>query len=1265
MWNARFRLRWYRRFDGMRQGVFGALLVLGLFSPAPDAWAVTYANVSYPFSWIDATGHNRLTGTSVPYKLNGGGGCGTNPPIIDDTISDLIPIGFTFNYGGVAYTNLRINTNGRIQFGNNAFCGSGTANVGPPQTYPYRYPDANPGASLRIYGADLDPTPQGTAGYTTNCVAGNCYLSYATIGTAPNRSFVVTWNNVPEWIGTSRAGGNFNLQIILQENGEFIYQYGVNVHGASGTAEIGWQVTTVDYAVPGFGLPTNNSAIKFYIPRPVAEYRMEQPAWNGTAGEVIDSSGNGRHGVRLGTTNTTDGRVCRGANIPADPAGAELATVNGVRTPVNMSTAVGGQGTITFWYKSNSAWNAANSDRQLFDASVAGSRWFFLTKRANGRLRFVLSDTGGTARALEVGANNTTAAGTWRHVAVTWNFNALAATNSDRMRIYIDGVQVAQSTFTTPETLFAGLANLVVGDNININSSGQSGSPKSADGVIDEFRIYNFEAGVGLIQRDMAASGCLGHYAVAATAGSTCQATQVTVSSHDSAHGLLVMPNNTTMITLSTSTGRGDWSLISGYGVLNNGTADDGIATYLFNGEYQAIFGYQTSSSGAVNFDVTDGQLREFEDPTVTVAACSVSFNACELVSGRCTPTAAPNLNYARLNTKLASTAFNLDVVALDSSGLLNSAFNGTVAVDLLANTDTGVALAGNNCPTGQTAVIPLGNVTYVSGRGPLAGLPVATNAFTSVSPSYAAYRDVRVRFTCDSTNCAPGGLTTCSSDNFAVRPTSFTVTSATMNNPSRTGAPKLAAGADFTLTATAVAGYNGAPQIDRRANPPTCFDAAMPNANKVLDHDGICIDRLYDLSAHTIVSFSAAAPATGAATGTFQYHDVGHFRLAPGGVYDSTYSAVDQPNDCVADSNSNAADASGKFGCNIGNTANTALFGRFYPDHFAVTAGSAAHGCPAGGFTYMGHPGIGLTYTIQAQSLINLVTTKYVTGYVAPGMGTVDLIALSDGASAGISGAPVTARITGWTSPNPAWVGGEQNIVGVPLTFSRPATTPDGPFNSVYFGARVSGDQDGVVITTRDMRDTGVACTGNACTHASLNSDRPPPPAVPTTAATPASVKFGYLRLIPALGSELLPLTMGAELLAFNGTAFVINGVDSCTALALPPFNTPAANPAGFSAWTNNLNIGETCVMSSRGTTCAAAGTTLTFNQGRGSIWLRAPGANNNGSVRVTADLDTPGLTYLKGNQGGANYNVNPWATATFGIYKGARQIIHMRENF
>jgi MSHA biogenesis protein MshQ len=125
--------------------------------------AVTYANASTPYNWIDASSHYKLgpknstnpAYNSVHFFSSEWGGCGTTQPSIDDDITDPINIGFTFMYSGINFTQLRIMSNGRLQFGaNNTTCGYGT----PVTQIPY--PIASLNYSMRIYGGDLDPSLQ-------------------------------------------------------------------------------------------------------------------------------------------------------------------------------------------------------------------------------------------------------------------------------------------------------------------------------------------------------------------------------------------------------------------------------------------------------------------------------------------------------------------------------------------------------------------------------------------------------------------------------------------------------------------------------------------------------------------------------------------------------------------------------------------------------------------------------------------------------------------------------------------------------------------------------------------------------------------------------------------------------------------------------------------------------------------------------------------------------------------------------------------------
>lgn len=1236
---------------------------------AGQARAITYANTTYTFNWIDASSHTKIGYNTSPYKFNGLSGCGTTPPVIDDTISDQIPIGFTFMYAGVNFTQLRIVSNGRVQFNNNQTCGFGS----PVQQSPY--PDTSLKYTMRIYGNDLDPTLKSDvpSGYNTNCVSrSSCYVSYATIGVAPYRSFVVTWNNVPEWTNTSTASGSYSLQLILQENGEFIYQYGDDVPGPSAAlGQVGWEVDTNDYDTPKTGFPTSNSAIKYYIPRPVAEYRMEQPSWSSAAGQVFDTSGNGQHGTALGGAQTiAGGKVCRAASFPLNTSSG---AVDAIDTGISVPGAIGSAGTVTFWYKANTAWSGGGArDAQLLDATIASGKYFFLTRRSNGNLRFVITDSNGTVQAAET-SSNSVSAGTWKHIAVTWSFNSIVTSNSDHLRIYVDGVLQKEQAFTSSGTVSAQIGTLYLGDNRS-GTIGSSGSGNSADGAFDELRVYNYEGGLALVQRDQSQgqAGCLSHYAVSdAGTGLTCQQNTVTVTAHDINHSNIVMPNNTTQIQLKTSSGLGDWSLISGYGVLTNGTANDGIATYLFNGEYQAVFALTHTTAATVSINVTDGQFTESatEDTALVVKTCvAARFNACELSTPHCVPSSA--LNYARLNTKLPG-GFKLDLVKLKSDATLESTFNGVATVDLLANTSVGVALDVNNCPATYTASIPIGSVTFASGYV-VGGLTVPASAFAAASPNYSVYRDVRVRVQCTKASC--GAINTaCSTDNFAIRPTDFALA---FTVPGQSAPYRIKAGAPFTLTATAVPGYNGTPLVDNDVGD-----------QKIFTHVGLAdfTGNLGNTAGSTgPVPIGAAVPGTGVASNpSFTYDDAGYFGVLAGGVFDSSFTVVDQAGgDCIADSGANAA-VNGKVGCNIAsqaNTGSTATFGRFTVDHYEVT-GSMALPCTGNALLYMGQPELGITLAATAFSGGGVPLAHYTTGL--PNLSTLTV----SGENGATTFNPLSSRLAP-ALPALAWVGG-----GSGRAFSTDAAYATGSTQITLTGSgtvqagdivRFAGDSNQYTVAT-GVTGSGVITlaapglqqavapgTGMSFYH---SFSRLPASGTPAqdgpydnftlrlaindvdgglisklngAAITPASsvsfggamLRHGRLRIDNAYGSELLALPVGLTAQYWNGSSFATNTADTnCTSVVPANFSVTKGNGA---AVTTSVAIKP------------SGATSLNLNGGVSSA-LRlskpAPAPAGKGSVvlKTLAPLDG----YLPGT-----------GTETFGVYKSG-PVIYLREMF
>jgi len=587
------------------------------------------------------------------------------------------------------------------------------------------------------------------------------------------------------------------------------------------------------------------------------------------------------------------------------------------------------------------------------------------------------------------------------------------------------------------------------------------------------------------------------------------------------------------------------------------------------------------------------------------------SFNAVEVG-------AAVN---GRIFTKLRGTNFTLDVVAI-LSGAQHATFNEAVTVDFV----TGGA-AGVNCGGGAlTSVAGPVDVTLASGR-------VTTSAFNVAT----AYPDVRVRIR------YPVGtptLTVCSSDNFSIRPATFTsVASTTLTNSGTTGTPRAKAGATFDIAATAGAGYNGAPSI---------------LGSSVAAHGGAV------QTGALTGSFVAANPASGTASGSsFIYSEVGSFTIGALGVYDDTFTDVssDKTNgDCTADFSNILV--GGKYGCSFGNTAASSVIGRFTPDHFIVTPGTptnrrVAACAPASTFTYEGEE-LRVTFMLTARNgLASPATTQNYTtasgfakldGTVAAnfGLGAVDL---ADGIPP-TAGTALTARLT-TTASSGTWLAGTINAT-VDLFVTR-AASPDGPFESLRIGT-LSADTDGITLRAADFDlDTDVPVNGN---------DR--------VRVGSSSIRFGRLRLNNANGSQLVPLSMLMETQYWNGSSFITHADDNCTSIG-------TAN-VGLGNYTGNLNSPETVPSIAVGT----------FSKGRNTLTLSAPGATNNGSVDVVLNLGTSttidscvttwdttptptgaNLVHMRGRWCGATHTKDPTARATFGAHRGSEEVIHMRENF
>lgn len=654
------------------------------------------------------------------------------------------------------------------------------------------------------------------------------------------------------------------------------------------------------------------------------------------------------------------------------------------------------------------------------------------------------------------------------------------------------------------------------------------------------------------------------------------------------------------------------------------------------------------------------GQLVALAPGGPSVAAPG-GFNAFESAT-------AANAISGRIFTKLAGVPFTLDIAALnDASSAVMTGFEGEVKIELLNAANNAGALDADKCNPNWTAIPgQSGNATFAAGDNGRKTVGFTVND---------ALRDVRVRvsFPATGTPTAVG----CSTDNFSIRPTAFSSVTSNMNNAGTSGLPKARAGADsFTLEAyTGLVRYDGTPLINQAA--------VQAHAGAV--RTGVLAG-----------TFPAAVNGTASGVNAFTYSEVGRFRLrgaaaaagdnTPRGLYDDSFTAVDQPGgDCTSDYSNTLV--GGKYGCKFGIIADTAEFGRFYPASFVLTAPVFANrndiaGCHVATTGSIAASGSVLTVASAAGIMsgdrivvrgagvngTDLVATATVVAGNTVSLGTAAGTAVTGAtvyrqgfsyqdepmalgfAIMAMNGAAVPDLTQNYSGPwaggtvvlqaengdngvdlgarlaigaTPAWNAGMYALSTGNARFQRGAA-PDGPFDNLQIGVTVN-DPDNVVLAGRNMNPaTSGSCVAAAnCTGVGVANTR---------------ILFGRLKLSNAHGSELLNLPVPAEAQYWNGAVFVTNMADSCTTLAA-----------------SNVTLAK----SPLACTAALSGNAA-FAAGRSSLVLSRPNAVCRADIVVMLEAAAENKAYLQGRWNGAGYDQNPGARATFGIYKGGPTIFH-----
>jgi hypothetical protein len=608
---------------------------------------------------------------------------------------------------------------------------------------------------------------------------------------------------------------------------------------------------------------------------------------------------------------------------------------------------------------------------------------------------------------------------------------------------------------------------------------------------------------------------------------------------------------------------------------------------------------------------------------TTSTVSCAYVINNTPCVKGfECIETGVTYNNLTSspsarnpLYTKLSATGFKFDVVALQDLGATATSYTASsgVTVELFDDSTSPQPLC-----SAYSSPIASQAITFSStdlGRKTLPANFTVSNA----------YRKLRCRV--KDTNVSVFG---CSSDDFSVRPQSFSLSQTGLSSS------PIAAGTNFALTAASgVTGYNGAPELL-----PTKTKAANTTAG-AQSAIGSGMLTLADAS-NTVVTdiannaFPAASGSPASAVLNLRYHDVGYLNFNAGAVIDDAYTAIDQTADCVTGSGANTLTL-GKYGCEVWNSALLDI-GRFRPDHFRLTS-TMTNACNAGttattadDFTYMSDPHLSMSAVAKAESTQNITATRY--GNSCPTAGSCKITMTTQNNATQIDasrlqpfGSLPTGTIlvgTGVTSSyqSTTWVNGTYTVSGSTYQYNR-GSTADGPYDNFNINFSVA-DPD------------SVAFSGSSKTADS-------------------KIRYGRLFIPNVYGSELLPLAVPIEAKYWNGTSYIRNQQDSCTTL-------PAASIA-MSNYRNNLTACETQLGYSSGSGALINGVSKTLR-------LTKPGAGNNGTVDLTLNLTSAsGNTCNSATESTATaastpwFGTNPVSRATFGIYK--TPIIYLRENF
>jgi MSHA biogenesis protein MshQ len=734
----------------------------------------------------------------------------------------------------------------------------------------------------------------------------------------------------------------------------------------------------------------------------------------------------------------------------------------------------------------------------------------------------------------------------------------------------------------------------------------------------------------------------------------------VVIAPHTSVHGAVT---TTSTINLSTSTGTGDWTIGSGTGVLTPGVPNSGLASYTFGaGESGVALGFVSSAAGTVTLNVSDIWGRDLLLSTpVAEKANTITFTTPSFVftDSAC----VHNIAFGALGQTCVPFSWSPQVAGQDAPNVYITSVNTAGVPTRLSRTQARTrdlqfglschdpaANAGKMATFAGVASVTL-PVCQANGALPAAWSAILTATFPAGIPSAGPftfnYTDVGkvelwMRNSATITQRGASGA-------FVVKPGGFVVSNIVRSSDSFANpAAANAAGVAFVKAGEAVSATVTATTCTPASATCTVAGAATPNYGKEISPESVklvpALKAGLGLTHNPAITCSDATNAATCDTTTTPGTNIPKFGAFSNGVATGVNFAWDEVG--VITLTPHVGDASYLAEGDVTGTT-TGDVGRFTLGKFAlqnVDFDKRADLCQGGllvsdgvtpcapAFTYMGEQ-INARFTLAPKGLNGAAVQNYRdSANAANDFAKFDPTTFANLNLAAVdtttAGGPhyLTARISNTSMPavNCAaalcFQSGTADVT-VPFTFTR-GVAADGVFEAVNIGISFA-DSDGAPVEGPGAT-LGLCNNPNAANCLDLDTDATAGNDRALLAAT--EFRYGRTNVSNAYGSELLGLVLPVAIEYWNGSAYVKSADDSETIIAVALNN-----------YRRNLNAGETAAAVS-----AIAG-------GVGRINLTAPGANNNGSVDVSATAPA----YLPSNGG----------RATFGVYKGP--FIYMREQY